>query len=529
MAVKFPLEVKNGVKARNITELKENFDVEKVIGYFLDEKLKNWLDARYYEEEAEAVKRLDSSDPELAKKLCEIFGVEYEKESVIDTEEIFRRNERIAKLKQFTDDEEIISNIDSVAFNQEELADLYDKGLEKIYLCEGDFTIPKSKQKLSYVVINGAKCKGLIEMDFNDVLNHEEKSNFHEGMGYHCDEIPEKFANIIGLRPFISTEDYVVFFNQFDACCFDYLEKYGDSNCFILCNKQSEEVSTFHIPGYDREWTKLLGSSGNKIFLGSDDNIILYDIDSKKSLVIGTNVGSEFYFSVNNERVAYIDKKKRLILYDINSKVTMTIAENVEDPFVMFDNKLFYDGKIVKNGYWEEYLYLYDITNKQTIEIYNSKEMMVQQMIGYDDTVYILDYNVWDNTIRLLGFNIYNPQEDPSVFFKFRWNCSSDLKCCIQKTPYFVFIKAESGFPLYVFDMNTKELKQVASGCGHTITGSYYINGNFQVVGDYLYFMKGDDYGFKDVFRIELKKNTTEEIVGKSQYRAYYVDVRLEK
>mgnify|MGYP000833459901 CR=1 FL=1 len=35
MAVKFPLEMKDGVQVRNISELKENFDVEKVVGLSL--------------------------------------------------------------------------------------------------------------------------------------------------------------------------------------------------------------------------------------------------------------------------------------------------------------------------------------------------------------------------------------------------------------------------------------------------------------------------------------------------------------
>ena len=40
MAIKFPLEMRNGVQVRNITELRENFDAEKVVGYFLEGKLK---------------------------------------------------------------------------------------------------------------------------------------------------------------------------------------------------------------------------------------------------------------------------------------------------------------------------------------------------------------------------------------------------------------------------------------------------------------------------------------------------------
>jgi len=163
MAIKFPLEMKNGVQARNISELKANFDVERVVGYFLDGKLKTWLDARYYEDEAEAVSQLDKDATNLAKSLCEIFGVEYEEEEAIDAEEIAKRNERIARLKQLTDDEDVIRSIDFVAFDQEELAELYDRGIGTIYLCEGEFTVPKSKRDLDYILIGEVVANGLVK------------------------------------------------------------------------------------------------------------------------------------------------------------------------------------------------------------------------------------------------------------------------------------------------------------------------------------------------------------------------------
>ena len=60
--IRFPLEMKDGIQVRNIYELKENFDIEDIVGYFLDGKLKKWLDARWYEEESEEVSKLDVSD-----------------------------------------------------------------------------------------------------------------------------------------------------------------------------------------------------------------------------------------------------------------------------------------------------------------------------------------------------------------------------------------------------------------------------------------------------------------------------------
>lgn len=155
--VKFPLEMANGVQVRTMEELKDNFDVNKVLGYFLEGKLHTFLEDRYYDEEAEKIAELNSDDSMLAKKICEIFEVEYVETEEVNIDKIASDNERIAKIKQFTDDENIINNFDKVAFNQEELADLYDAGAEVIYLCEGEFKIPKAKQELNYIVFGGAK------------------------------------------------------------------------------------------------------------------------------------------------------------------------------------------------------------------------------------------------------------------------------------------------------------------------------------------------------------------------------------
>lgn len=166
--VKIPLVMKNGEKAKDMESLREHFDVETVVGYFLDGKLSKWLNDRYYEEEAEAVAQLARDDPQLASKLCGIFGVEYTSGDEIDTEEIMRQKERLARLRQLTDDEEILREIDCVAFDQEELAELYDRGVDTIYLCEGKFKIPKSKRDLTYHMVAGAEASGLKEKAVDD-------------------------------------------------------------------------------------------------------------------------------------------------------------------------------------------------------------------------------------------------------------------------------------------------------------------------------------------------------------------------
>ena len=92
--IKFALKLKEGVEARNLQELKEFFDLNQTVAYFLDGKLETWLLDRYYEDLAEKINDLDKSDPELRKKLCEIFEVEYE-EDCLSIEEIEDRYRRI--------------------------------------------------------------------------------------------------------------------------------------------------------------------------------------------------------------------------------------------------------------------------------------------------------------------------------------------------------------------------------------------------------------------------------------------------
>lgn len=152
--IKFPLEMENGVMVRTLEQLKESFSLEKVLSYYTSGKLLTWLNDRYYEEESIQIGKLNSSSVDFKQKLCEIFDVEYTADDEIDMEILEQRNIKISKLKQFTEDESIIKSVDSVAFNQEELADLLDEDITPIYLCSEEFTIPISKENVAYIGVN---------------------------------------------------------------------------------------------------------------------------------------------------------------------------------------------------------------------------------------------------------------------------------------------------------------------------------------------------------------------------------------
>lgn len=170
--IKFALEMKNGMQVRSLEDLRKHFDLDKTIGYFVDGKLLKWLEDRYYDEEAEAISALSKDDSNFNSKICKILGVEYEDEDLpeIDPEEIERRNERIAKLKQYTADTKILDKVDLVAFDQEELADLLDEEEPVIYLCQNKFTIPLREKNKKYIGV------GKVEV----VIRSKTKVNFDE-------------------------------------------------------------------------------------------------------------------------------------------------------------------------------------------------------------------------------------------------------------------------------------------------------------------------------------------------------------
>ena len=76
--IRFPLEMENGVSVRDLDELKDNFSLARVIGYINDGKLITWLQDRYENELAEEVKKINVEAEDAAKKICELFDVEYD-------------------------------------------------------------------------------------------------------------------------------------------------------------------------------------------------------------------------------------------------------------------------------------------------------------------------------------------------------------------------------------------------------------------------------------------------------------------
>lgn len=140
---KFLLELEGGAQVATMEELRQNFDLEKIMDYLEDGRLEKWLRDRFYAAEADAIKTLHPDDEDTPEKICDILGVDYEQFADL-AEEIFWRRERLDHLLEITDDEEILQHVDDVAFDQEDLEDILssDEIPEVIYLCDEHFTFP---------------------------------------------------------------------------------------------------------------------------------------------------------------------------------------------------------------------------------------------------------------------------------------------------------------------------------------------------------------------------------------------------
>lgn len=157
MAIKklrFPLEMENGAEVRTIEELRENFSMEKVLLYYSDGRLLKWLRNYYLDEEAEAVSELDPKDPDLNRKLCDIFYVDYKESAKVNIEEVNVNKQRLMRLKDFTSEKNFDDVIERIAFDQNELVKLLKQGVKEIYLCGDRFNIPLDREGISYIGVN---------------------------------------------------------------------------------------------------------------------------------------------------------------------------------------------------------------------------------------------------------------------------------------------------------------------------------------------------------------------------------------
>ena len=192
--IKLPLEMANGVMVRSLDELKENWDLEKVVEHFVTGKLTTWLNDRYYTDLAEKVENLpkDGDGRKLQQALCRVFEVPCE-ELELDVDEIAERKRRQDLLRQYTSDDEVFKNVDKVAFDQEDLAYLLDDEIDEIYLFNNKFTIP--------LTVEGKKYIGVGDNVVAEIRSKKPVNFVERGIAFSNVKFDEKYAAIHKVVP----------------------------------------------------------------------------------------------------------------------------------------------------------------------------------------------------------------------------------------------------------------------------------------------------------------------------------------
>lgn len=152
--IRFPLEMEQGVEVRSMEELRENFSLARVLVYVSNGKLLTWLRDRYVDDIADVIEELNIDDTELPKKICEIFDIEYDEQVADNLEKAEERNRKLNVIKRYTTDQRFFDAVDVVALTQDDVYDLLDEEKVMIYLCGENFSIPLSKEGITYVGIN---------------------------------------------------------------------------------------------------------------------------------------------------------------------------------------------------------------------------------------------------------------------------------------------------------------------------------------------------------------------------------------
>ena len=135
--IKFPLIFENNLKARTLDELQQYADIENLVRYYHNEKLRIWLEARDYNDIVSQIISIDTTDASYVNTLCNILGIEYDNLD-IEVHEIQKNEEKLNRLRRLTSDMNILSNVEFIVFNQQELDELVKKNPKVIYLSSNE-------------------------------------------------------------------------------------------------------------------------------------------------------------------------------------------------------------------------------------------------------------------------------------------------------------------------------------------------------------------------------------------------------
>lgn len=370
--IRFPLDMKDGVGVRTLEELKCNFDVEKILLNYETGKLITWLNDRYYSDLVLLIEHLDRSSEDFVVELCKIFGMDFINESN-DMDNIHERSIRIVKLKKYSDDIELINNIDQVAFNQEELYDLLDEGNARIYLCGERFRIPVSKDNITYIGVD--ETIAIIESD--KIINWASKNIVFKNIKFDNDY--QKLSNNLEV---IKAEKWYIAGKVNEA--FEIFRREAENNSgramFYLGKFYDEGIGNVsEDKGLSKKWY-LRGCEVGEIL--AKVNFALSIDDKIKKIEIVKNCLDELQqLSINNVVARYelaLLYKNENEIFSANKKYIEYLELAANDGYWMAMNDLgfqYFNGKIIEKDYTKSIYWIKKAAN-----------------LGYTKAVYGLAY-----------------------------------------------------------------------------------------------------------------------------------------
>lgn len=491
MKIKFPLEMKDGFKVRTLEELKQHFDLENVLVYLLNGKLLRWLELRYYDDEVMAIKLLNISDPQLYQKLCDIFDVNLPQKIDINIEDVSRKQNRILKIKQYTDDKKLITQEENFAFNQEDLENLYRHNKTTIYLCEGTFEIPEDKCELDYVIVGKPNVRGL----------NSQKMKIKQFIGERLlnvknYKIPFEIVDDIQFEKYIQTKNYIVILSK----KFSFLI----NSKIIVINKKTKEKKSIDmsignifskfslLPLSNSECLIVCYTSENKFLL----EFYIFnccDLTFKKTeLNLTKGINTKEHMDTYKKYLIFFGEKdnnvKPLLMYNFQTKASLNI-DNVKlnSNFLLDKNIIYYSNdKQIKAYNIDTHQYM-DICQLGDID-YKKIELMVHE----NKLCCFIEGN---NDTKIFIINMHIKDSIKEIFY------SNKTEYLIRKNDEYFIFSASKGDSLYSLNLEQEKINKIDSECNYELTTKY----SFSLVENYLYYYQGKNR--ERLIRYDLKNN----------------------
>ena len=151
--IKFPLVMKNGAEVRDIEALRENFDMESIVEYFINWKLSKWLTNNYEDEILKDIQELQGDEDDFGERLAKALGVKWCNEDQVDLQNLMKITEIKEQVKPYISEDEL-EKIEYSADKQEELERLAKKGCTPIYLFGEGFQIKEWMENVECIGID---------------------------------------------------------------------------------------------------------------------------------------------------------------------------------------------------------------------------------------------------------------------------------------------------------------------------------------------------------------------------------------